>query len=137
MSAGEQPSVRAVTNVLIVEDDPAMEAEAIAAVSIFTGASVRTARTVAEAERWIKRVQFDLAIIDIGLPRMDGLELTRRLRQPGMASRTMPVLILTGFSHRLTPERIAAARAHAVLLKPVALEDLRKSVDDALASVRG
>jgi len=48
----------------------------------------------------------------------------------------MPVLILTGFSPLLTPERIAAARAHAVLLKPVALEDLRKAVDDALASAR-
>ena len=33
-------------------------------------------------------------------------------------------------------ERIAAARAQAVLLKPVALDDLRKAVDDALATVR-
>ena len=49
----------------------------------------------------------------------------------------MPVLILTGFSHRLTPERIAAARAHAVLLKPVALDDLRNAVDGALATARG
>ena len=38
---------------------------------------------------------FDAAIIDIGLPGMDGLELTRRLRRPDMPSRGMPVLILT------------------------------------------
>ena len=38
---------------------------------------------------------FDAAIIDIGLPHMDGLELTRRLRRPDMASPSLPVLILT------------------------------------------
>ncbi len=48
--------------------------------------------------------------------------------------RELPVLILTGFSHRLTPERIAAARAHAVMLKPVELEELKRRVDEALAA---
>jgi DNA-binding NarL/FixJ family response regulator len=70
---------REVQQVLIVEDDPAMEAEAIAAVSVFSGASVRTARTVGEAERWIRRVQFDLAIVDLGLPDGSGISLIRRL----------------------------------------------------------
>ncbi|WP_310569996.1 ATP-binding protein [Gemmatimonas sp.] len=76
----------------------------------------------------------DLLITDQTMPVMTGdmlAEAVHTLRPD------MPVLILTGFSHRLTPERIAASRAHAVLLKPVALDDLRKSVDDALASVRG
>ena len=70
---------RTVQNVLIVEDDPAMEAEAIAAVAVFQGANVRTARTIGEAERWIKRVTFDLAIIDLGLPDGSGIQLIRAL----------------------------------------------------------
>ncbi len=70
---------RGVHNVLIVEDDPAMEAEAIAAVSIFPDANVRTARTVGEAERWMKRVAFDLAIVDLGLPDGSGITLLRAL----------------------------------------------------------
>ncbi len=75
----------------------------------------------------------DLLLTDQTMPGMTGdmlAEAVHTLRPD------MPVLILTGFSHRLTPERIAAARAHAVLLKPVALEELRKAVDEALASVR-
>ena len=48
----------------------------------------------------------------------------------------MQVPILTGFSHRLTPERIAAARANAALHKPVELYNLRKAVDDPLPGVR-
>ena len=38
---------------------------------------------------------FDVAVIDIGLPGIDGLELTKRLRHREMASKDMPVLILT------------------------------------------
>jgi DNA-binding NarL/FixJ family response regulator len=70
---------RVVSNILIVEDDPAMEAEAMSAVSVFPDARVRTARTVAEAERWMVRVEFDLAIIDLGLPDGSGITLIRRL----------------------------------------------------------
>ena len=75
----ETSAPRAVHNVLIVEDDPAMEAEAISAVAVFRGANVRTARTIAEAERWMKRVAFDLAIIDLGLPDGSGIQLIRAL----------------------------------------------------------
>ena len=44
------------------------------------------------AEAAIGHTAYDLAIVDIGLPGMDGLELVRRLRQQG---RPLPILILT------------------------------------------
>jgi len=47
------------------------------------------------AEEVLQRETFDVAVVDIGLPGIDGLELTRRMRRPEMASRDMPVLILT------------------------------------------
>ena len=47
------------------------------------------------AEEVLRAESFDVAVIDIGLPGMDGLELTKRLRLPEMAHPAMPVLILT------------------------------------------
>ena len=47
---------------------------------------------VGSAEQALERDSFDLAIVDIGLPGLNGLELTRRIRSRGLA---MPVLILT------------------------------------------
>ena len=47
---------------------------------------------VGRAEQALDKDSFDLAIVDIGLPGVNGLELTQRLRARGL---TMPVLILT------------------------------------------
>ena len=75
----------------------------------------------------------DLLLTDQTTPSMAGDRLAEAVHT---LRPDLPVLILTGFSPRLTPERIAAARAHAVLLKPVTIEELRRAVDDALASAR-
>src|SRR6478735_6527505 len=79
---------------LLVEDD-VMVASGIKLGLSNAGYAVDWVGTGERAEEVLRTEVFDAAIIDIGLPQMDGLELTRRLRRPEMASRKMPVLILT------------------------------------------
>ena len=79
---------------LLVEDD-VMVASGIKLGLTDAGYAVDWVGTGERAEEVLKAEVFDAAIIDIGLPHMDGLELTKRLRRPDMASRAMPVLILT------------------------------------------
>ncbi len=79
---------------LLVEDD-VMVASGMKLGLTDAGYTVDWVGSGERAEEVLKREVFDVAIIDIGLPHMDGLELTRRLRRPDMASRAMPVLILT------------------------------------------
>ena len=79
---------------LLVEDD-VMVASGIKLGLTDAGYAVDWVGSGERAEQVLKTETFDAAIIDIGLPHMDGLELTRRLRRPDMASRGMPVLILT------------------------------------------
>ncbi len=76
---------------LLVEDD-VMVASGIKLGLTNAGYTVDWVGSAERAEQALDGESFDLAIVDIGLPAVDGLELTRRLRTRGL---TMPVLILT------------------------------------------
>lgn len=76
---------------LLVEDD-VMVASGIKLGLTNAGYTVDWVGSAERAEQALEGESFDLAIVDIGLPGVDGLELTRRLRTRGL---TMPVLILT------------------------------------------
>jgi DNA-binding response OmpR family regulator len=79
---------------LLVEDD-VMVASGIKLGLADAGYAVDWVGSGERAEEVLRTEVFDAAIIDIGLPKMDGLELTKRLRRNGMANPSMPVLILT------------------------------------------
>jgi len=76
---------------LLVEDD-VMVASGIKLGLCNAGYTVDWVPSAERAEKALDSDTFDLAIVDIGLPGIDGLELTRRLRARGLE---MPVLILT------------------------------------------
>jgi two-component system response regulator QseB len=65
---------------------------------------------------------FDLAILDLGLPKLDGLSVLRRLRETGSS---LPVLVLT--ARDATEDRIAGLDAGAddYLIKPFDLNELK------------
>ena len=77
--------------ILIVEDDPAL-ADGLARSLTQSGYAVDCATQGAMGHAMLQDGVYDLAILDLGLPRMDGTEVLRRLRQRGGKT---PVLVLT------------------------------------------
>jgi signal transduction histidine kinase len=73
-----------------------------------------------------------IAVVDLGLPVMDGFELARHLLAPGP---TAPRLIaLTGYGQAQDRVRTAAAGFSAHLVKPVDIDQLRAVIEELLAS---
>jgi CheY-like chemotaxis protein len=75
-----------------------------------------------------KEFQPDLALLDIGLPVMDGYELARRFAQQP-ALRETRLIALTGYGQRQDRQRSADAGFVAHLVKPVDIEELRAVLD--------
>jgi two-component system OmpR family response regulator len=77
--------------ILLVEDD-SMLADAVARALRQSAHSVQTARNGLEADQALAANRYDLLLLDVGLPKMDGFEVLKRLRQ---RRSSVPVLILT------------------------------------------
>ena len=76
---------------LLVEDDPTLR-ETLCNQLLASGYRVESAADGEEGWYYASEYPIDLAIIDLGLPKLPGLELIKRLRESG---RTYPILILT------------------------------------------
>ena len=110
--------------ILIAEDDPIL-ADGLAVSLRDSGYSVDYVATGAEADCAIASFEFDLLILDIGLPKMSGLEVLKRLRG---RSRELPVLILTAQDGVEARVRGLDLGADDYLAKPFALEELKARV---------
>ena len=81
-----------------------------------------------EAFRQLDAQAFDIALVDMVMPGMDGLQLTRMVRQSGGAAATLPIIALTANSHPDEHDRCLAAGMDAVLLKPIDPERLAQGI---------
>lgn len=75
----------------------------------------------------------DLLVLDLGLPRLGGIELLRKLRDDRRIGAT-PVVVVTADSRAETMQSAFYEGATDVLSKPVDAQDLIARVNDALAT---
>ena len=106
---------------LLVEDDPAL-GEGIRAALKPEGYTVDWLQDGLSAAHAIEQESFDLVILDLGLPRLDGLQVLKRVRS---GKHQLPVLVLT--ARDATGDRIAGLDAGAddYLVKPFDVAELK------------
>jgi DNA-binding response OmpR family regulator len=107
-------------NLLLVEDDRSL-AHGITAALSQSGFTVDVAATAARALQLVRKSAYNIAILDLGLPDRDGIDLLHDIRRDGCA---FPVLILSardGLNDRI---RGLDTGADDYLVKPFALGEL-------------
>lgn len=108
--------------VLIVEDDDAMAAALAAAVA---SAGHRAARVARGADALLAHRKFEVILLDLGLPDMDGLVVLRKLRQVTQC----PILILTARDDERSVVLGLRSGADDYLVKPVKLVELLARIE--------
>jgi CheY-like chemotaxis protein len=95
------------------------------------GYEVVTAKDGIEALELVEQRTPDVAVVDVMMPRMDGHELVRRLRERPETAET-PILILTAAVQDRVAEASTAAGADAQMPKPFSPRDLVAKLDEML-----
>ncbi|MGH2514602.1 MAG: response regulator transcription factor [Ktedonobacterales bacterium] len=109
--------------VLIVDDDPFITRLVRVKVEQL-GHTVETAGDGEEGLRKAMEIHPDLILLDLMMPRMNGLEMCRRLRaQPG--GRAVPIVMLTARAQERDLEAGFAAGANDYLVKPFSPRELQ------------
>lgn len=103
------------TNLLVVDDN---EMNLLVASSMLKhyGASIKTASNGQEAIEMIKKDKFDLILMDVQMPVLDGLEATRQIREN--ISKKLPVIALTAYAVKGDEQKFLSAGMNDYLSKP-------------------
>ena len=116
--------------ILCVDDEPAIR-EFLTEVLMEDGYEVITAADGMEALSMAVEHQPDLILLDIAMPKLDGMETCRRLREES-TTRHARIIILTAYNTRDRLEESILAGADDFLGKPVDVTELRIRVRSML-----
>lgn len=122
--------------ILFVEDD-AMNRRVVRDMLDVAGAAMEEADSAEAGLRRIDHEAFDLVLLDLRMPGMDGFEVIRQVRARDDARRTLPIIVVTADTAVDLTERCIAAGADEVLFKPVAMDALFDAIGRILAGRAG
>lgn len=123
-TADAAPSLKATARRILVVDDNCDAAESLAALLKLRGHEVMVAFDGLQALDLAASEHPSVVLLDIGLPRMDGYHVCRRLRDQGMAD--AQIIAMTGYGQERDKQRAMEAGFNAHMVKPVDIGALVK-----------
>lgn len=111
---------------MVIVDDNYDAADLLGEILVARDYDVRVAHSAAQTLALLASFQADVAILDIGLPVMDGYELARRIHdlQPNVR-----LIAVTGYGDDSDRARTAAAGFHDHLVKPVSIASVTAALE--------
>jgi two-component system OmpR family response regulator len=123
--SNQQPSPEPLK--ILIVDDAVQLATALRELLTEIGYRAWNASSGAEALRQLEAAHFDLVLLDIMLPDIDGYALCRQIRQ----AYSIPVVIMSGLRHHERTANARAAGASFFVGKPFSLSELGGAIDEA------
>ena len=122
------PTVKTKGKILIVDDELVVR-DSLGKWFTSEGYQARPVGSAREALEIIQHMEFDIALLDIKMPGMDGMELQARLRE---ADPELTVIIMTGYASVETAVQALKRGAYDYITKPVDPDELSHLVGKAL-----
>lgn len=119
-------------NVLFIEDDP-MNRRVVKDMLHVAGVEMEEADSAEEGLRLVDAHDYDMLLVDLRMPGMDGISAIRNIRARGDAKAGVPVIVVTADTAVDLRERCLEAGADEVLFKPVAMDALFETMGRLLA----
>jgi CheY-like chemotaxis protein len=120
-----------VTKSILVVDDNPENLKLVMMILASTGYALTTASDAVEALRFVEQSAPDLILLDLQLPGMDGLELTRRLRSR-IETQTIPIVAVTAYAMKGDELKALDAGCNGYMVKPIDKRTLRALVKSYL-----
>lgn len=119
--------------ILSIEDD-ALNRRVVRDMLLVAGVAMDEADNAEAGLRMIDEMAFDVVLMDLRMPGMDGLEAISLIRQRDDAKASLPIIIITADAAENLRETCMAQGADELLLKPVAMEDLFDAIGQVIAA---
>lgn len=116
---------------ILIVDDNMPAANSLVRLLNKLGASAQAFYSGEETLAHVGLSEFDVIFLDIGMPRMDGYELVKALRDQGV---TVPIVALTGYGLAEDKSRAHEAGFDAHLTKPIGLKELNALFNSIFSS---
>ena len=131
LEAGANSSLSHPLHVLIADDNATNRLVASTLCEMFgcTSEAVEDGEQAVEAAR---SQRFDLILMDIKMPRMDGIEATRLIRTLPLPLGDIPIVALTANADASAASLYLAQGMDAVAAKPIGVESLLSAIEQAL-----
>jgi CheY-like chemotaxis protein len=123
-------------NILFIEDDP-MNRRVVKDMLDVAGATMVGAESGEIGLQFVEEQDFDMILVDLRMPGMDGLEAIRHIRARRDAKGKLPIIVVTADTAIDLRERCLAEGADEVLFKPVAMDSLFDAIGRMLARGSG
>jgi CheY-like chemotaxis protein len=118
---------------ILVVDDNATNRMVVEALCEMFDCSTESVTDGVEAVEAAKAGRYDVILMDIKMPRMDGVTATREIRKLAGAAGRVPIIALTANADAEEVAQYLAAGMRAVVEKPIKPERLMEALDAALA----